>query len=123
MIANLKRVSILCGLIAIVACSDNDNIPQQLIDGGLVLPTTVTDNISVGGGIGGGSTGDNFCISGDAVSATIPELLTSSVRTLTFTSAQPDAPFNAGDQKEFTFSSSGRLFIDNIEVVSNPVLT
>lgn len=77
---------------------------------------------STGGTTGGGTSGGNFCFAGDPTPATIPEFLSATVRTLTLTSAQEGSPFTQGETRSFTFSSSGLLFINDVQVASNPVI-
>ncbi len=80
-----------------------------------------TDSGGDGGSNGGGD--DNFCFVGEPTGpATIPDFITAEIRDLTFTNAQDGAPFAEGDVRSFTFSGSGRLFIDDVEVASNPVI-
>ncbi len=59
---------------------------------------------------------------GEPEAVSIPTFLTANTWELTFTSAQTGAPYAEGDVHTFLFSSSGRLFIDNVEVADTPVI-
>lgn len=60
--------------------------------------------------------------SGAATAMTIPGFLSAEVRNLTYNEIAAGGPYSNGDTVEFVFSSSGLLFIDNLEVASGPVL-
>ena len=104
----------------------NGNSNNSDSGGGLTDGSTTGDGTG-GGTTGGGTTpggasGENFCFQGDPTPATIPEFLSATVRELTLTTALEGSPFTEGDVRSFTFSSSGLLFINDVQVSSNPVL-
>ena len=58
---------------------------------------------------------------GEPVAADVPEFLRSNTWNVTFQEAQAGAPYAEGETREFLFSSSGGLFIDNNQVAGTPV--
>jgi len=96
------------------------------------VPAGTTPSDSTGGdpvsNSGGSTTGDlssaAACstFSGAATAATVPGFLSAEVRNLTYNEIAAGGPYSNGDTAEFVFSSSGLLFIDNVEVASGPVL-
>ncbi len=78
-------------------------------------------------GDAGGSAGDiaalgEVCLfGGEAVAATLPAFLTASTWTLEYFEANPGAPYTADEVRTFVFSSSGRLFVDDVQIADTPV--
>ncbi|MBO6564787.1 MAG: hypothetical protein JJ956_08590 [Pseudomonadales bacterium] len=59
---------------------------------------------------------------GEPEAVSIPTFLTAQTWELRFTSAQPGAPYAEDDVHTFLFSSSGRLFVDDVEIANTPVI-
>lgn len=59
---------------------------------------------------------------GEPEAVSIPQFLTANTWDLTFSEVQAGAPYADGEVRTFLFSSSGGLFIDNVQVASTPVI-